>query len=228
MFLVPEDITVTFILNPSKEKILEYLLVTPSREDEYQGKTINEIAAAVELSTNAVRKYLYELENEKFIVSKTQKRDIGRPVVLYSMHSNALSLFPKAYVEFTVSLISELKKQLGESQTKKILSEVGKTLGKEIKITENIEENDQNSIKQRIVTLVKILEDHGKFPTVLEDEEYYYIRNSNCLLFSVVKEHSIVCEVDHNIVRTLLNTTPEKQQCLKNGDHFCQYRIKKA
>jgi predicted ArsR family transcriptional regulator len=223
-----EDITVTVILNPSKEKILEYLLVTPSHEDEYQGKTINEIAAAVELSTNAVRKYLFELEKEKFVVAKTQKRDIGRPVVLYSMHSNALSFFPKAYVEFTVSLIDELKKQLGESQTKKILSEVGKTLGKEIKITSKIEENDQTSIEQRIVTLVKVLEDYGKFPTVLEDDEYYYVRNSNCLLFSIVKEHSIVCEVDHNIVSTLLKSAPDKQQCLKNGDPFCQYRIKKA
>ena len=145
----------SIVLNPSKEKILEYLLVTPSRENEYQGKTINEIAAAVELSTNAVRKYLYELEKEKFIVAQTQKRDIGRPVVLYSIHSNALSLFPKTYIEFTVSLIDELKKQLGESQTKKILSEVGKTLGKEIKVTNKIEEH--SSVEQRLVTLVKIL-----------------------------------------------------------------------
>jgi predicted ArsR family transcriptional regulator len=221
-----EDKMVSITLNPSQEKILEFLLISPSKENEYSGKTIIEIADAVDLSTNAVRKYLFELEKDNYVVSHTQKREVGRPVVLYSLHSNALDLFPKAYAEFTVSLISELKKELGESRTRKILSEVGKTIGKEIKISLT-DKPDQSSLEQRIISLVKIFEDYGKFPTILDDKEYYYVRNSNCLLFSIVKEHSILCEVDHNIVKTLLNSQPEKQQCLKNGDPFCQYRIKK-
>jgi predicted ArsR family transcriptional regulator len=217
---------VSDILNVSKEKILQYLLVTPSRENEYSGKTINEIASAVDLSNNAVRKYLFELERNGYIVKQTQKRDIGRPVELYSLHSNALNAFPKVYGEFAISLINELKNELGEARTKKILSEVGKTLGKEIQINYS-KEVDQSSLEQRVITLVKIFEDYGKYPTVLEDEEYYYIRNSNCLLFSIVKEHSIVCEVDQNIVELMLKSKAEKQQCLKNDEPFCQYRIKK-
>ena len=214
------------LLNSSKKEILEYLLTTPARENVPHGKSIIEIAAAVNLSTNAVRKYLYELEQDGFVVGYTQKREVGRPSILYSLHSNALSLFPKFYAEFAVSLIDELKNELGESRTRKILSEVGKTMGKEI-LNNDSGEMNQLTIEQRIVTLVKIFEDSGKFPTVSEDKEYYYIRNSNCLLFSVVKKHSILCEVDHNIVKVMLGTQPEKQQCLKNGDAFCQYRIKK-
>lgn len=213
-------------LNPSQVKILEFLLISPSKEIEYSGKTIIEIADAVDLSTNAVRNYLFELEKDNYVVSKTQKREVGRPVVLYSVHSNALELFPKLYAEFAVSLITELKKELGETRTRKILSEVGKTIGKEIKITD-ADETNPLTLEQRIITLVKIFEDYGKYPTVEEDEENYYIRNSNCLLFSIVKEHSIVCEVDHNIVQTIIKSQPEKQQCLKNGDPYCQYRIKK-
>lgn len=213
-------------LNQSQREILEFLLITPAKENEYSGKTINEISDAVELSTNAVRKYLTELEKDNYIASRTQKRKIGRPVVCYSVQDKALDLFPKAYAEFAVSLIDEIIKELGEAQTLKILSEVGKTIGKDIKIGSS-NKTDQSTLEQRIITLVKIFEDYGKFPTVDEDEEYYYVRNSNCLLFSIVKEHSIVCEVDHNIVSTLLKTRPEKQQCLKNGDPYCLYRIKK-
>lgn len=214
------------IENPSKKKILEYLLVIPSREKEFQGKTVKEIASVVDLSTNAVRNYLIELEKDGFVTSSTQKSDMGRPAILYSLHENALSLFPKLYVEFAVSLIDELIKQLGTAKTRKILSDVGTTLGKEIIVNE-FEKDSKLSIEERIITLSKIFEDYGKFPTILEDEEFYYVRNSNCLLFSVVKEHKILCEVDHSIVNTILNTTPEKQQCLKSGDPFCQYRIKK-
>ncbi len=83
----------TDIINPSKEKILQYLLVTPASENGYSGKTINEIAAAVDLSNNAVRKYLFELETSEYVVKQTQKRDIGRPVELYSLHSNAATAF---------------------------------------------------------------------------------------------------------------------------------------
>jgi predicted ArsR family transcriptional regulator len=213
-------------LNSSQRNILEYLLVSPSRENTLYGNSIQEIATAVELSTNAVRKYLDELEKGKFVIKYTQKRDIGRPILLYSLHENALMLFPKLYAEFAVSLITELKNELGESRTRKILSEVGKTIGKDLLI-DNSKNKDQITIEQRIMALVKIFEDFGKFPTVLEDEEYYYIRNSNCLLYSVVKKHSIVCEVDSNIVSVLLQTQPDKQHCLKDGDPFCQYRIKK-
>jgi predicted ArsR family transcriptional regulator len=215
------------IENPSKKKILEYLLVAPSREKDFHGKTVKEIAVVVDLSTVAVRNYLSELEKNEFVVKKTQKSDMGRPAILYSLHQNALSLFPKVYLEFANSLIDELINQLGKSKTQKILSDVGITLGKEIVVNE-FEKDVQTSIEDRIITLVKIFEDYGKFPTLLEDEEFYYIRNSNCLLFSMVKEHSILCEVDHNIVKTILATTPEKQQCLKDGDSFCQYRIKKG
>jgi predicted ArsR family transcriptional regulator len=215
------------IENPSKKKILEYLLVAPSREKDFHGKTVKEIAVVVDLSTVAVRNYLSELEKNEFVVKKTQKSDMGRPAILYSLHQNALSLFPKLYVEFANSLIDELINQLGKSKTQKILSDVGTTLGKEIVVNE-FEKDVQTSIEERIITLVKIFEDYGKFPTLLEDEEFYYVRNSNCLLFSMVKEHSVLCEVDHNIVKTILTTTPEKQQCLKNGDPFCQYKIKKG
>ena len=214
------------IENPSKKKILEYLLVIPSREKKFQGKNVKEIATVVDLSTNAVRNYLIELEKDGFVVSNTQKSDMGRPAILYSLHEKALSLFPKYYVEFAVSLIDELVNQLGKSKTKKILSDVGITLGKEI-VVNRFEKDEHLSIEERIITLTKVFEDYGKFPTVLEDKKYYYVRNSNCLLFGIVKEHSILCEVDHNIVSTILHTTPEKQQCLKNGDPFCQYRIKK-
>ncbi|WP_455143739.1 helix-turn-helix transcriptional regulator [Candidatus Hodarchaeum mangrovi] len=214
------------IMNPSKEKILQYLLVTPAREENFKGKTINEIAAEVDLSTNAVRKYLFELESGDYIAKKVEKQDIGRPVVRYSLRSKALDLFPKFYAEFTISLIDELKKELGESRMHKILTNVGQTIGKDIKI--DYANHEDITIEQRIITLVKIFEDFGKYPTISEDDEFYYIRNSNCLLFSVVKEHSILCEVDQNIVEVLLGSKAEKQQCLKNEDGFCQYRVKKV
>jgi len=212
-------------MNPSKEKILQYLLVTPAKEENFKGKTINEIAAEVDLSTNAVRKYLFELEIGDYVAKKVEKQDIGRPVVRYSLHSKALDLFPKTYAEFAISLIDEMKKELGEARAQKILANVGQTIGKGIEI--DYSNREDMTIEQRIVTLVKIFEDYGKYPTLLEDEEYYYIRNSNCLLFSVVKEHSILCEVDQNIVNVLLDSKAEKQQCLKNEDGFCQYRVKK-
>ncbi|MHA2247866.1 MAG: helix-turn-helix transcriptional regulator [Candidatus Hodarchaeales archaeon] len=215
------------VLNPSKEKILQYLLIAPSRDEKvHQGKTINEIAAAVDLSNNAVRKYLFELEKSDYVVKQTEKRNVGRPVIMYSLHKNALNVFPKVYAEFAVSLINELINELGASRTQKILSDVGKTLGKEIKINYSSEVG-QSSLEQRIITLVKVFEEYGKYPTVLEDEEYYFVRNSNCLLFGIVKEHSIVCEVDQNIVEILLGSKAEKQECLKNDEPFCQYRIKK-
>ena len=215
----------TEMMNPSKEKILQYLLTTPAKEENFKGKTINEIAAKVDLSSNAVRKYLFELESGDYVVKKVEKQNIGRPVVRYSLHNKALELFPKIYAEFTISLIDEMKKELDESRVKKILANVGQTLGKEIKI--DYSDHEDMSLEQRIITLVKVFEDYGKYPTLLEDDEYYYIRNSNCLLFSAVKEHSILCEVDQNIVDVLLGSKAEKQQCLKNEDGFCQYRIRK-
>ena len=61
-------------LNQSQREILEFLLITPAKENEYSGKTINEISDAVELSTNAVRKYLTELEKHSLIENNPVNR----------------------------------------------------------------------------------------------------------------------------------------------------------
>ncbi|MHA1971492.1 MAG: helix-turn-helix transcriptional regulator [Candidatus Hodarchaeales archaeon] len=214
-------------MNVTKKKILQYLLVAPTKgEGEYEGTSIKAIAEDLDLSSNAIRQYLIELEKEGYVVKTYKKIKKGRPLILYRLHGSAMNFFPKLYVEFSLQLIDELVKQFGQAKVKEILTNVGKKFALEMK--QNYPSEEGNSLEERVQYLVKIYEEYGKYPSLFEDETYYYIKNSNCLLYDIVKERPIVCELDHKLVDEILKSKAEKVSCIRDGDPYCLYRVKKT
>ncbi|MHA1331998.1 MAG: winged helix-turn-helix transcriptional regulator, partial [Candidatus Hodarchaeales archaeon] len=101
----------TIEMNVTKKKILQHLLMAPTKEDKFEGVSIKTIAKELDLSSNAVRQYLIELEKEGYVIKRYKKIKKGRPLILYSLDGSAMSFFPKLYVEFSLLLIDELLDQ---------------------------------------------------------------------------------------------------------------------
>jgi predicted ArsR family transcriptional regulator len=78
------------------------------------------MAKDLDLSVTAVRSYLVELERYNLLIQKEQKKGSGRPTRFYSLHENALSLFPKSYSEFSLQLLNKVISNYGEEAAKEI------------------------------------------------------------------------------------------------------------
>jgi predicted ArsR family transcriptional regulator len=204
----------------TREKIIRYLLKN-------QPSTIREICDAMQLSINAVRQYLHLLEKENYVVRSERKRkSTGRPAMVYRLTGRALGIFPKIYADFALYLLDEFEKRRGKKETKDILDAIGKRVAEEIKHAFPISEEPE-TIKSRLNMIIAAFTEYGKFPELIEDDESYAIRSYNCLVYDVVVENPLVCQVDQTMIDEMSGYQTKKENCLRDGDNFCLYKIYK-
>ena len=60
-------------------------------------KTVNDLAAALELTDNAVRAHLLSLERDRLVESAGTIKGVRKPHVVYRLTDDARKRFPRAY-----------------------------------------------------------------------------------------------------------------------------------
>ncbi len=212
----------------SRQKILQFLLVNRNAPD--KAVLVKDIADELEISINAARQYLVNLEKEGLVTRSQRKSTTGRPAMVYALHESALEKFPKSYVDFTVKMLTQLKNRFGVELTQDVLEDVGKEIAEEIRpyLKEILGKNpEEATLDERIKAVTEILREYGKYPSLIETADSYDIQNFNCLVYGVVKENPLVCKVDETIMRELIGKKCEKTKCIRDGDECCLYRVKK-
>ena len=77
------------------------------------GLTIDEIAAALEISRNAVTQHFAKLEKQGYLQPGSLNKTAGRPVCAYTLTQAGLNYFPKQYAWFAELILADLKQSLG-------------------------------------------------------------------------------------------------------------------
>src|SRR4030095_9393459 len=91
-------------------------------------RTVNELAAELGLTDNAVRAHLLSLERDGLIRQSGVQRGTRKPHFAYELTGEAENLFPKAYDGILNQLIAVLKGRLTPRALKEVLREVGRSL----------------------------------------------------------------------------------------------------
>ncbi len=212
----------------TRDKILQFLLFHSSSSS--TGSTAKEISDVLGISVNATRQYLIILEKEGLIVRSHEKGTTGRPAILYSLHKSAIEEFPKTYRDFSIRLLDIIQKKYGNDATVEILKQLGQEIAQETLSTlrDGVKEvGSVETLKERLNSIVRVYEQYGKFPELIETGDSFELRNYNCLVFGVVQENPLVCTVDETIVKELTGLHAIKEKCIRNGDGVCLYRFKK-
>ena len=90
----------------TKEDILNYLLK--------QGQaTAQELADLLEISPQAIRRHLKDLEAEELILHQAVQVGMGRPQHYYQLSKQGRDRFPSRYGEFAVSFLDTLTETVG-------------------------------------------------------------------------------------------------------------------
>ncbi len=197
---------------------------------ERKGKSIREIANTLGLSLNAVRQHLTILEKEDLVFHQERQGTTGRPAIVYYLHENAMDRFPKVYVEFALDLLGEIELKHGIDSTVGMLDRIGvKTADRIIELMNTRYHIDFRSLplSQRVDYVVKLFDFYGKYPDLIEENDSYAMKNYNCLVYKLTKANILVCKVDEAILRELFGKPVKKELCLREGDNYCLYRIRK-
>jgi DeoR family transcriptional regulator, suf operon transcriptional repressor len=200
----------------TKQDILQVLLK--------QGEvSANSIAQSLQVTPQAIRRHLKDLEEEGLIQHKSVQTGMGRPNHLYELSKKGRSQFPDRSDEFAVSLLGSLSEQVGPEQMDLILR-----MQWERKAIEYRDRIGEGSLKARVQALVELRKGEGYMAECHESdlETQYVLTEYNCAISHIAETFPNVCGHELEMFSIALSDCQvERTHWLVDGEHRCGYLI---
>lgn len=213
----------TTIQQPStKQDILQHLLK--------QGQcTAQELAERLQVSPQAVRRHLKDLETDGLIVHQVVQARMGRPNYTYVLSQEGRDRFPDRYDDFAVALLDTLAETVGADQMGSILRKQW-----ERKAMEYRDRIGSGSLKERVAKLVELRRAEGYMAechpvdatgAIVEEGDRFILTEYNCAISHIAESFPSVCGHELEMFAVALDCTVERTHWLVNGEHRCGYLI---
>ena len=99
-----------------------------------ENHTVNDLAAALNLTDNAVRAHLLSLERDGLVQPRGTRRGRRKPHVAYGLSDDAEQIFPKAYGPLLNHFITVLSKRLSPRALRTTMREIGRNVAEDIAV----------------------------------------------------------------------------------------------
>ncbi len=202
----------------TKQDILHQLLK--------QGQsTAQELAEQLQVSPQAIRRHLKDLETEGLILHQAMQTGMGRPNHVYTLSREGRSQFPDRYNDFAVSLLDTLAETVGRDQVSLILRRQWERKG--IEYRENLGAND---LCDRVNKLVELRRSEGYMAECHEIDPdttpKFVLTEYNCAISQIAESFPSVCGHELEMFELALpDCRVDRTHWLVKGEHRCGYLI---
>lgn len=180
-------------------------------------RTVDDLAAALGVTDNAVRSHLYALERDGFVTQQGTRRGGGKPASLYTLAPAAARLFPKPYASVLDTLLDVLTERLPDEDIDDALTEVGRRMAGSVPPLTGTPE-------ERMPAVIDALANMGGMAEIDTSEHTITIRGYDCPLSSTVADHPDACRVLQSLLETALET-PVVEQCDRQDPPRCCFAV---
>lgn len=203
----------------TKQEILQFLLKRGQA-------TAQELAEALALTPQGIRRHLKDLEAEGLILHQPVPAAMGRPIHVYELSQEGRDRFPNRYAEFAVSFLDTLAATLGHEQARDILRKHW-----ERKAMEYCDRVGNGSLQERVAKLVQLRKEEGYmaewYPIEPNDGSQFMLTEHNCAISHVATSFPGVCGHELEMFAAALpDCKVERTHWIINGEHRCGYLIK--
>ncbi len=208
----------------TKEDILRFLLKQGTAN-------AGAIAQHLEVTPQAVRRHLKNLEASELIEHETSQAGIGRPNHVYQLSRKGREHFPDQYDQFALSLLNTVADTLGPEQVSKLLKHQWQKKAKEYR-----EKLGDAPLKDRMQVLVKLRQAEGYMAECYPAEDAakdapglsaFVIAEYNCAIAHIAESYPTVCGHELAMFAVALpDCSVERTHWLVNGEHQCGYLVK--
>jgi predicted ArsR family transcriptional regulator len=182
-------------------------------------QTVNDLAAALRLTDNAVRAHLISLERDGLIQQTGTRQGFRKPHATYGVTSQSEQIFPKAYGPLLDLVLDVFEQKLTPRALDAGMREVGRRLaagyGERVR---------GKSRKQRIAVALEILHDLGGSASFQVENGSHLIRGKGCPLAAATAQHSSACLIAESLLSQLIGVRV-KQCCQRNGSPACCFAV---
>lgn len=201
----------------TKQDIVRYILK--------QGQaTAQELAEALDISPQATRRHLKELDVEGIVEHKSMQTGLGRPQHIYQLSRLGRESLPHRYREFAVSLLDTLAETAGEERVREVLHKQWQHKAEQYR-----EQVGPGTLRERLIKLVQLRQMEGfmaEYHSLEGDRERFVLVEHNCAISSVAESYPSVCGHELEMFAAVLpDCKVERTQWLNDGEHQCGYSI---
>lgn len=181
--------------------------------------TVDDLAARLGLTDNAVRFHLASLEREGSVVKVGVQRrpGAGQPASLYSLTPAADAAFSRAYAPVLAACVEELRVMMSETQLAAFFERVGMRLAGATNV-------GRDSLRKRVTGASDLLNSLGGITTVERSSGMYRIVGRACPLAAAVEADHCVCSVITALVSNVVNAEV-RERCDRSGRPKCCFEI---
>ena len=211
----------------TKQDILQHLLK--------QGMaTAQDLAIELNISPQAIRRHLKDLEAEELILYQTVQVGMGRPQHVFKLSSKGRDRLRKesgeqdSHGKFAVSLLDTLAQTVGYDQMSAILRKQW-----ELKALEYRDRVGNGSLQERVENLVELRKAEGYMAQWYrvdgdsdQDGDRFMLTEHNCAISNVAASFPVVCGHELEMFAAILpDCIVERTNWLINGEHRCGYLV---
>jgi len=182
-------------------------------------RTVEELAAELELTDNAVRPHLAALERDGLIRSGGVRRGtVGKPAVLFELHPEAEPALSRAYAPVLAALLDVLSQTLSKTDARKLMRTVGR------KLAANAGGRAAGAFPARARAAGAVLSALGGEVEVEARGDTAIIRGAACPLASAVARNSHVCVAVETLVGEIA-AGKARERCDRSGSPRCCFEV---
>ena len=197
-----------------QDQILNLLLAAAN------GLSIDELAAEMQISRNAVKQHLVGLEKEQLVAEAALNSTGGRPARSYKLTEQGRNRLPKQYGWFCQLLLAELKAELGDTALRQMLARMGANLAHSL--APQFNGKDPEAKRQSLVELMQTLGYRAELET---ENGLPSLKAVNCVYHDLAQQFPELCEFDRALIGALLESPIEQTACMAQQDCACRFRI---
>lgn len=210
----------------SKEDILQFLV-------KQSPATAHQLADFLQISPQATRRHLRDLEGEGLVEHRSLQSGMGRPQYFYSLSEKGREHLPDQYDDFAVSLLDTLAETVGKDQVGSILRKQWERKGLDYR-----DRLGHGPLEERVDKLVKLRQSEGYMAEwqILQPDELtqypsayprFVITEYNCAISHVAQSYPSVCGHELEMFGLALQDCDvERTHWQAKGEHHCGYLVR--
>ena len=209
---------VSNVMQEKRRQILDIL-----KED--GSATIRKLSGELKVTGVTVRHHLNELR-ERGLVSEPgviHGDSPGRPQFEYRLTPKANEHFPKRYLNISSHLLQEIKAHNDSGKVQAIMRGVAHR-----EIADAPKRHADSSFEQHIDSVVEYLNGKGYLASWEKHPEGIMLHTNNCPFEGVAEQHPEMCQMDEDMLTSLLGVAPTCVGHIAEGNSSCSYVITAA
>jgi DeoR family suf operon transcriptional repressor len=186
-----------------------------------QPATARELATVFDVTANAIRRHLKELEAEGLVEYYREHRGSGAPTYAFRLSQDGEGLFPTRYGEVLNEVLGLVARGGGRSVVKEIFAERFREHARRIR-----SEMPHATVEEKLEAVVAMLSDQGFMAAWHNNHGALTLAQHNCAIRAVAEEFPEICAAETEFLRDVLGTEVTRNSHITEGCNACQYDIR--